>query len=158
MSLAPEQREWTPPDAGDRPEAAEMLSRLTPGTLAYLGDAVYEQSVRERLLWPPSRIDSLTSRVQRLVRAEGQEALLRATVAGFGLSEEEQEWVRRGRNSAGRGPRRLHPSVYRAATGFECLVGYLHITDRDRCAALLEFCHGLGEPPEEETLDEEGGP
>ena len=51
MSLAPEQREWTPPHAGDRPEAAEMLSRLTPGTLAYLGDAVYEQSVRERLLW-----------------------------------------------------------------------------------------------------------
>ena len=51
---------------------SEMLGRLNPVTLAYLGDAVWEQAARERLMWPPSKMNDLSSRVQALACAEGQ--------------------------------------------------------------------------------------
>jgi ribonuclease-3 family protein len=60
-------------------------------------------------------------------------------VADFGLTEDEQDWLRRGRNASGRGPRRLDPNVYRAATAFETLLGYLHLVDQPRLEELFEF-------------------
>ena len=65
--------------------------------------------------------------------------MLERVKADFGLTEAEEEWVRRGRNASARGPRRLDPKVYRASTAFECLIGYLHLTDAARCQALLDF-------------------
>ena len=123
----------------ERPPASELVNRLNPVTLAYLGDSVFEMAVRTRLLWPPAKVNELSSRVQRVVRAEGQHALLEQVKSGFGLTEEEEDWLRRGRNASSRGPRRLDPKIYRASTAFECLVGYLHLTDPVRCQALLEF-------------------
>jgi len=41
--------------------------------------------------------------------------ILARMIADFGLTEEEQDWLRRGRNASGRGPRRLDPKVHRAA-------------------------------------------
>ena len=123
----------------ERPPASEMVNRLNPVTLAYLGDSVFEMSVRNRLLWPPVKVNELSSRVQRVVCAEGQHALLEHVKANFGLTEEEEDWLRRGRNASSRGPRRLDPKVYRASTAFECLIGYLHLTDPERCSDLLEF-------------------
>lgn len=69
------------------------INRLSPAALAYIGDAVFEVAVRERLLWPPSKLNDLSSRVEAIVRAEGQYALLERIVAGFGLSEDEHEWL-----------------------------------------------------------------
>lgn len=116
-----------------------MVNRLSPVTLAYVGDSVFELAVREKLLWPPAKVNELSSRVQRVVCAEGQSALLERVKADFGLSAEEEDWLRRGRNGSSRGPRRLDPKVYRASTAFECLIGYLHLTDPSRCQALLDF-------------------
>ena len=122
-----------------RPPASELLNRLSPATIAYLGDAVFETAVRERLLWPPAKINEVSSRVQAVVCAEGQHALLQRITADFGLTEEEHDWLRRGRNASGRGPRRLDPKVYRAASSLETLVGVLHLTDPGRLGSLLEF-------------------
>lgn len=122
-----------------RPPVGEMLNRLNPVTLAYVGDSIFEAAARERLMWPPSKINDLSSRVQALACAEGQHELLARVVDEFGLSEEEMEWARRGRNASGRGPRRLKPQVYRDSTAFETLVGFLHLTDPERLRALLQF-------------------
>ena len=82
-----------------------------------------------------------------LPRAEGQHALLDRVVAGFGLSDGEADWLRRGRNASSRGPRRLDPKVYRASTAFETLVGALLLTDPDRLGQLWRFLFdGEGAP------------
>ena len=105
------------------PPGLEMVNRLTPQTLAYVGDSLFELALRERLLWPPAKINDLSSRVQKLARAEGQHKMLGLVVENFKLREEEEDWINRGRNASPRGPRRLDPKVYRASTSFECLVG-----------------------------------
>ena len=139
------------------PDAAEQVNRLSPVALAYLGDSVFELAARERYLWPPSKVNALSSRVQRVVCAEGQHALLARVVAEFGLTEDEEDWLRRGRNASARGPRRLDPKIYRASTSIECLIGYLHLTDRARCTALLEFCmersSDIADPPPADSGD-----
>jgi len=127
--------------ASDRsvPTTAEVLARTSPAALAYLGDAIFAKRVREWLLWPPHKLNALAKRERRLVCAEGQAALLDRLVADFPLSEEESEWLRRGRNGSGRGPQRTSPATYRAATSFECLLGYLHYIDPVRLEQVLDF-------------------
>lgn len=125
--------------AGGRPPISEMLGRLAPVTIAYLGDAVWELEARERALWPPNKLDTLSTQVQDICCAEGQFAVLERIVADFGLTEGELDWLRRGRNASARGPRRLEPKVYRASTSLETLVGVLHLTDRARLAELFDF-------------------
>jgi len=48
------------------------------------------------------------------------------------LTDFESDLVRRGRNAAGSAPRKVDPKIYQSATGFEALIGYLYLTDRDR--------------------------
>ena len=122
-----------------RPPAAELLGRLKPDALAYLGDAVFEVAVRERLMWPPLKMKALNSKTFSYVSAEGQHQILEKVTADFGLTEEELDWLRRGRNASGRGPRRLDPKIYRAASAFETLVGYLYYVDQTRLEQLLQF-------------------
>ena len=132
-----------------RPPAAEMLNRIKPVSIAYLGDAVWEAEARERALWPPNKLDVLSSSVQRLCCAEGQHAVLQKMMVDFGLTEDELDWLRRGRNASARGPRRLDPKIYRASTALETLVGVLHLTDRARLEQLFAFAFAEG------LLDEE---
>ena len=132
-----------------RPPAPEFLNRISPVAVAYLGDAVWETEARERALWPPAKLNALSSSVQRLCCAEGQHTILQRIVADFGLTEDEHEWLRRGRNASGRGPRRLEPKVYRSSTALETLVGVLHLTDRARLTELFNFAFS-----EEQSADE----
>lgn len=130
---------------GGRPAMLQALSnvqiaRLSSATLAYLGDSVFETHARQRLLWPPLRHGDLVERVRSYSCAEGQSAALDRLLAnGFALSAEEEAWMRRGRNSAGRGPKRAAPGEYRAASSLECLLGYLHLTNSTRCTEVLDF-------------------
>lgn len=71
------------------------------------------------------------------VRAERQAAWLEA-IAPI-LTELELTIVRRGRNSVTKVPKRLEHGIYRHATGFEALIGYLYLTDRERLTEI--FCH-----------------
>ena len=97
--------------------------------LAFVGDAVYEQLVRDELIlsanMPVRKLHSLT--VQK-VCAEYQAAAVRALIDKGVLSEEEQDIFRRGRNAGGvSAPKHSTVADYRAATGLECLFGYLHL-------------------------------
>ena len=70
------------------------------------------------------------------VKADAQAAVLER-LEPF-LSDQERDLVRRGRNRAGRGPRRGEASVYGRATGFETMVGWLFLQNPARLAELLD--------------------
>ena len=143
---------------------ASEVARLNPVSLAYLGDAVLELFLREHFIWPPRRPAELRAIVVELVRAETQAAIVRELVgasadgeaadAAFALTDEEREWLKRGRNATkGRGPSRLRGSTYEDASGLECLVGFLHLTDAARLDLLLREILRLNPEP----ADEKGG-
>ena len=72
------------------------------------------------------------------VRADAQSNLLAWLEQQDLLQAEELDLVRRGRNSAGRGPRRADAAVYGRATGFETMVGWLFLNNPVRLAELLD--------------------
>jgi ribonuclease III family protein len=94
-------------------------------TLAWLGDAAFEQRVRWRLAargdYSTDRLDAMKS---SLVCASAQAELLAATEPE--LDAEELTIVRRARNASVTGSSRSRRSVaeYRAATAFEALVAH----------------------------------
>lgn len=111
------------------------IQALSPIALAYLGDAVYELFVRGFFLTPPCRIQTYHQRVVSQVRAEQQANHLFQLIPY--LTAAEQDILRKGRNAAPRGPRRLEPQIYQNATSFEALIGYLYLTDPQRLIELL---------------------
>jgi ribonuclease-3 family protein len=72
------------------------------------------------------------------VRADAQSNLLAWLEQQGLLHADELDLVRRGRNSAGRGPRRADAAVYARATGFETMVGWLFLNNPVRLAELLD--------------------
>lgn len=122
------------------------VQRLSPAALAYIGDAVYELHVRTCCLLPPKRIQAYHEQVVAQVRAESQAHYLRSLHPC--LTVNELEILKRGRNAAARGPKRVDPEVYQQATSLETLLGYLYLTNSSRLAELLSllcFAPGLDE-------------
>ena len=109
------------------PHDARLYSPLA---LAFLGDSVYEQFVREKLLHEANRpARQLHDAAVARVRAEYQ-AMAADAIAPL-LSEEETEIYKRGRNASGISvPRHASVADYRKATGFECLFGFLQLCGR----------------------------
>lgn len=112
----------------------------SPLALAFMGDSVYEQLVREKLIlsanMPAGKLHSLTV---KYVCCEFQSASCERILPL--LSEEESDIFRRGRNAGGITPPR-HSSVreYRTATALECLFGYLYLTgQQERVRELFEI-------------------
>lgn len=118
------------------------LKQYSPLTLAFLGDAVYEQLVRDRIVrqanMPVRRLHDLTT---ERVCAEYQARVVKRLCDEGLLTDVEQDIFRMGRNASGVTPPK-HSTVaeYRAATGLECIFGYLHLAgDSERIAALFEL-------------------
>ncbi len=111
------------------------LNTVSPNSLAYIGDAIYELYVRDCYLLPAKKIADYHHQVVGKVRAETQAIYLQSIYPL--LTETELNWVRRGRNAVNKSPRRLSRQVYQQATGLETLLGYLYITDHDRLKFLL---------------------
>lgn len=104
--------------------------------LAWLGDAVWELHQRLLRCRLPGRSNDLHREVVAAVKAEAQaQALERLQPL---LSEAELDLVRRGRNRAGRGPRKGEAGLYGLATGFETMVGWLFLQNPQRLAWLLD--------------------
>ena len=115
--------------------AVSPLEQLSPVSLAYIGDAVYELYVRTHYLLPPKKIADYHQAVVSQVRAETQATHLRSLKSY--LTESELEVLRRGRNSAIGKPRRLSPKLYQEATSLETLIGYLYLHNPERLQELL---------------------
>ena len=127
-----------------------MLSRLTtydcdpkqlsPLTLAFVGDGVFDLFVREEIVCSANRpVGELNKLKVERVRCEAQ-ARLYDRIAGD-LTEEEAEIFRRGRNAhTSHTPKNASNAEYHTATGLEALFGYLYLsgrTERIRELALM---------------------
>ena len=103
---------------------------MNPAILAYLGDAVYELFVRQRMVDSGQvHVDRMSQEAVRYVRAEGQALAIKRMMEG--LTEEEQQLVKRARNKKVTSkPRNVDIHIYKWATAFEALMGYLYLTGR----------------------------
>lgn len=108
--------------------------QYSPLTLAFMGDAVYEQLVRKKLILsanrPANMLHKLT--IQR-VCAEYQAAAVNMLIEKNLLTKDEQDILKRGRNAGGiSAPKHSTVAQYRSATGLECLFGFLYLTGQDQ--------------------------
>jgi ribonuclease-3 family protein len=106
------------------------VQELSPPVLAYVGDAVYELEVRERLVKSGlARVNDLHKKAVLRVRASGQAACLERLMDR--LDEEEKDLVRRGRNAHSGGvPAGASVEDYRSSTALEALLGWLYLQGR----------------------------
>ena len=110
---------------------------LSPLSLAYIGDAVYEVFIRNRIITDSSNLPAhlLHKKTVRFVKAHAQsEAVL--AIEGL-LTEPELAVYKRGRNAKSpTAPKNADITDYRRATGFEALIGYIYLKGEDE---RLEF-------------------
>ena len=105
-----------------------QLLYMNTTALAFLGDAVYETYVREYLIRSMSAdADRLHRAAVKFVRAEAQAHAMKQLLDS--LSEEELGLVKRARNKKiSTKPKNADPVLYKWATAFEALIGYLYLS------------------------------
>lgn len=113
---------------------------LNSAVLAYLGDAVYELYIRNKLIEKNIvKIEELNKEAINYVSANNQSKILNILIEKNILTEQEIEIVKHARNNK----RTYHPKntdiiTYKYATGFEALIGYLYLEDKDRLEEILK--------------------
>jgi ribonuclease-3 family protein len=106
--------------------------QLNPLVLAFIGDAIYEVFVRTYLVDQnrDMSVHKLHVGAIAFVKAHAQSEVIR--ILQEELTEEELTIFKRGRNSkSGTIPKNADLQEYKAATGFEALLGYLYITEQN---------------------------
>ena len=116
--------------------STQQLKTVSPISLAYIGDAVFELYVRSLLLMPAKRIRDYHQQVVEQVKAEQQAQHLDAIMPY--LTDAEKEVLRRGRNATTGRNRRGSVRDYQKSTGFEALVGFLYLSNQARLEELLQ--------------------
>lgn len=126
----------------DKEKEARLLAPLV---LAYIGDAVYEVYVRNRIIeeHPDMPVHKLHKMAVKFVKAHGQSEAM--TVLEGELSKEELAVYKRGRNTkSATVPKNADVREYRRATGFEALVGYLYKAEHnERLTEIMEKAFGI---------------
>jgi len=103
---------------------------LPPLVLAYIGDAYFNLYVRSRLLFfEQSKVRILHTHGAQMVSATLQAYALKKMEGQ--LSDEELDFIRRGRNAKSTVPKSASVADYRYSTGFETLLGYLYLSKQD---------------------------
>ena len=107
------------------------IREQSPLAMAFVGDAVYSLLIREYLVTDKRHpINKLNKMSVNYVSAKGQ--FLALEVIKDILTEEEQNIIRRGKNTSKASvAKNASVEEYRASTGFECLLGYLKLTNQD---------------------------
>ena len=121
----------------------KLLSPLTP---AFLGDAVYELCVRQRVVAEGNRpVNDMHRKAGKRVNAAAQPAACER-ISGA-LTEEELAVYKRGRNAnATSSPKHAALADYRRATGVEALFGYLYLKgETERIGELFDLACAAAE-------------
>jgi ribonuclease-3 family protein len=107
---------------------AKQLLYMNTTALAFLGDAVYETYVRNYLIQTmPGDADRLHRAAVKFVKAQAQAQAMKKLLDS--LSEEELGLVKRARNKKiSTKPKNADPVLYKWATAFEALIGYLYLS------------------------------
>ena len=103
------------------------IRTYSPLTLAYIGDGVFELIIRTIMVRQENcPVQKLHKRTSTLVKAENQAMMMDRLMPH--LTEEEEGIYRRGRNAKSyTKAKNASTGVYRKATGFEALIGYLYL-------------------------------
>ena len=104
--------------------------QLSPQTLAFIGDGVYDLIVREYLVKQANRpVGELNQLKVKLVNCQSQAKY--AAMLMPELTEEEISVYKRGRNAyTANTPKNSSHADYHSATGLEALFGYLYLKNQ----------------------------
>lgn len=120
------------------------LKTYSPLTFAYIGDAVYELVIRSIIVEKGNApVNKLHKRSSQLVKAKSQAEAAVKLMDVF--TEEELVVYKRGRNTRSHTMAKNADMMdYRMATGFEAVMGYLHL--KQDYARIIELVRiGIGD-------------
>lgn len=115
------------------------VKMMSPLNLAYIGDAVYDILVRERLVCLANRpVNKLHNNAAKIVNAKFQAKAAVYLMESF--TEKEVSVFKRGRNAnANHKAKNASESDYHYATGLEAVFGYLYLDGQlDRLKELFD--------------------
>ena len=108
-------------------------------TLAYIGDAYYELSIRKHLInLKLTHVNDLHQRAITYTSGQAQASIVTYLIEEQLISTDEIEIFKRGRNASGPGRKNIDAKTYHLATGFEALIGYQYIHNMDRADELIK--------------------
>lgn len=111
--------------------------------LAFEGDAVYSMYIRRHLIFQGlTKPNQLHREATKYVSAKAQANLISLMLEEGILTEKEEDIYKRGRNANSHTKAKNTDIVtYRMSTGFEAVMGYLHMTeDIERLEELIDWC------------------
>lgn len=114
---------------------------LNPLTLAYMGDAVLDQFVREYIILKlKAKPNRLHQEAKRYVSAKSQAQSLEHLLEHNWFTAEELDIVRRGRNAKSyTKAKNTDIQTYRKSSGLEAILGFLYLEkNQERLTTLLE--------------------
>ena len=116
------------------------VNEMSPLTWAYIGDAVFELYIREKLV-QTTKLKPHKLHIESIkhVKAKAQADKLKKIEEK--LTEEEKEIVRRSRNAKNHHlPKNAEVNEYMYSTAFEGLIGYLYLNgNKERLKEILEL-------------------
>ena len=111
--------------------------------LAFEGDAVYSMYIRRHLIFQGmTKPNQLHREATKYVSAKAQANLISLMLEEGILTEKEEDIYKRGRNANSYTKAKNTDIVtYRMSTGFEAVMGYLHMTEAiERLEELIGWC------------------
>ena len=117
----------------------EEVKDMNITALAYIGDAVYEVSIRGYLVkQDPEHIDAVHKKAVNYVSAQGQAIAIKQLMKEL-LTEEEIKLVKRARNHKVTSKAKNADAMeYKYATAFETLIGALYLSgDNERLSNII---------------------
>lgn len=123
-----------------------QANELNGLSLAYIGDSYYELIVRKYILSLGYRkVNDLHKRVVKFTSGASQAKFIHYFLEHDLLTEEEMTIFKRGRNSHVNTSRKnINIQDYLDATGFEALIGYLYLTNKnDRLDELMQVIFSI---------------
>ena len=108
------------------------IEQINALVLAYLGDTIYEDYIREYLIGLGiNNVNDLQKESVKYVSAKGQAKFLKELIDMEYFSDEELSVIKRARNhKGGSHPKSCDIVTYKHATAFEALIGYLKLQNK----------------------------
>lgn len=109
-----------------------MIKEINSLVLAYLGDTIYEDYVREFLIKKGiGNVNDLQTESIKYVSAKAQCEIVKKLINEEFFTDEELTIIKRARNHKSIShPKNCDIVTYRYATGFEALIGYLKLENK----------------------------
>lgn len=101
--------------------------------LAYLGDTIYEDYIREYLIkLGINNVNELQKKSINYVSAKAQATILTRLINENEFNDEEMDIIKRARNNRSKShPKSCDIITYKHATAFEALIGYLKLQNNN---------------------------